>query len=131
MWENKVSGERRMANCDYEPNLSAAEFFEMLREVAGNPDVVIVDIRTPDEFDVYHLTGAVNIDFYAWNFRQMLDELERDKTYLIYCRTGRRTGTADNNALDLMLELGFTRVYNMLGGIHEFVKVPGTDDFVE
>jgi rhodanese-related sulfurtransferase len=114
---------------DYEVDLNAAEFLEILK--AAGDDVVLIDIRTADEFEVYHLSGAINIDFYAEDFADMLDELERDAACMIYCRTGRRTGTAENNARDLMLDMGFARVHNMLGGIHEFVKLPDADDFIE
>ena len=114
---------------DYESNMTAADFLEKLKEI--KEEVLLIDIRTVDEFDVYHIRGAVNIDFYADNFADMLDELDREVVCMIYCRTGRRTGTADDNALDLMREMGFCRVYNMLGGIHDFSRLPDADDFIE
>ncbi len=118
-------------NCDYEPNISAEEFLELMIKSRGTDDVVILDIRTADEYEVYHLEGAINIDFYDEKFDEYLDELDKEKTHMIYCRTGRRTGTAENHALGRMLKKGFSRVHNMLGGIHAFVKVPGADDVIE
>jgi len=112
-------------------NISAAEFLEKIIAEQGNSSVVIIDIRTLDEYEVYHLKGALNIDFYKDDFADMLDALDKAKTYMIYCRTGRRTGTDEKNARDLMKSLGFSAVYNMLGGIHEFVKVDGADDFID
>jgi rhodanese-related sulfurtransferase len=112
-------------------NITAVEFFEKVIAERDNPSVVIIDIRTLDEYEVYHLVGAINIDFYKDNFADMLDALDKSKTYMIYCRTGRRTGTDDQNARDLMKRMGFSDVYNMLGGIHEFVKVTGADDFID
>jgi rhodanese-related sulfurtransferase len=111
-------------------NISAADFFERMVAYGDSPDVVILDIRTADEYEIYHIRGAVNIDFYAEDFSEELDALDRDKVYLIYCRTGRRTGTAEDNALELMKRMEFPEVYNMPGGIHAFVKVEGTEDYL-
>jgi rhodanese-related sulfurtransferase len=111
-------------------DISAAEFLAVLMRASNRDDIVLLDIRTADEFDVYHLAGAINIDFYSESFAEELSRLDRATLYLIYCRTGRRTGTAEDNARDLMDKLGFKRVLNMLGGIHAFVKENGADDFI-
>ena len=111
-------------------NITASVFYEKMIAGINNPEVIIIDIRTKDEYDVYHLQNAINIDFYADTFADELNLLDKDKTYLIYCRTGRRTGTDKNNALALMKKLGFTDVYNMLGGIHDFVKLPHADELI-
>jgi len=120
-----------MENLSYEPNITAEDFFEKLKKLSGCSDCVVLDIRTADEFDTYHIRGAINLDFYHDDFGNMLDELERSKTYLLYCRTGRRTGTDENNALRRMLEMGFERVYNLTSGIHGFAKLPGADDWLD
>lgn len=111
-------------------NISATDFFERMIAYGDDPDVVILDIRTADEYEIYHIRGAVNIDFYREDFFEELDTLDRDKIYLLYCRTGRRTGTAEDNALELMKRMEFPEVYNMLGGIHEFVKVAGAEEYL-
>ncbi len=117
-------------NTSYNPDVTAEDFLRMLNEHLDNPEVVILDIRTQDEFDTYHIKNAILIDFYQDTFREEINALDKNKTYLIYCRTGRRTGTADNNARDLMLQLGFPKVYNLLGGIHALVKIPEADDII-
>ena len=68
------------------------------------------------KFDTEHIEGAVNLDFYSESFRDDLDTLDTEKTYLIYCRTDRRTG----ESLSIMRELGFVEVYNMDGGINSW-----------
>ena len=88
----------------------------MIQTRTGDPDFVILDVRTPEEFDTEHIESAVNIDFYSENFRDELDTLDKEKVYLIYCRTDRRTG----ESLSMMRELGFTEVYNMDGGINSW-----------
>jgi rhodanese-related sulfurtransferase len=95
------------------PSISVADAFSLIQANQGNPDFVIVDVRTSDEFNNGHLAGALNIDYYASDFKSNLDKLERAQEYLIYCRTGIR-GAA---AVGLMLELGFNRVHNLTGGI--------------
>jgi rhodanese-related sulfurtransferase len=79
----------------------------------GDPAAVLLDIRTPEEFGEGRLEGAVNIDFYAADFAGQLAELDRDATYVIYCRSGNRSTVA----LDTFRDLGFTSVYAVEGGI--------------
>jgi rhodanese-related sulfurtransferase len=79
----------------------------------GDPAAVLLDIRTPEEFGEGRLEGAVNIDFYAADFAGQLAELDRDATYVIYCRSGNRTTAA----LDTFRDLGFTSVHAVEGGI--------------
>lgn len=85
-------------------------------EVMAEPGVVVLDVRTPEEFQAGHVAGALNIDFYASDFESQLDELGKDVTYVVYCRSGNRSG----QSLDLMEQLGFTTVYDVDGGIIEW-----------
>lgn len=94
-------------------DLTVEEAAELLRNNTDNPDFVLLDVRTPEEFADERLDKAVNLDYYARNFREELSRLDRDKLYLVYCRTGRRSGLA----LRMMDELGFKEAYNMIGGI--------------
>jgi rhodanese-related sulfurtransferase len=94
-------------------NLCPADSYNLLQEHADDPDFVILDIRTQEEFDGGYIEGATLIDFYAEDFSSKLAALDRNKTYFIYCRTGHRTGLA----LNMMAELGFTNVYNLEEGI--------------
>ena len=88
------------------------EAYELIRANAGNADFVIIDVRTPDEFDEGHIEGAVNIDYYHPGFQSDVKKLDRSKTYLLYCRTGNRSGSA----FRLFEELQFQKVYHMEGG---------------
>ena len=97
-------------------DISTTDAFTMIENRASDPDFVLLDIRTPEEFDAEHIEGAANIDFYSENFRDELDTLDKEKAYLIYCRTDRRTG----ESLSIMRELGFVEVYNMDGGINSW-----------
>jgi phage shock protein E len=88
------------------------------REAAGlladRSELVVVDVRTPEEFEVGHLEGARLIDARSVGFQAELEALDRDEPYLVYCRTGNRSG----EAAALMHELGFAEVYDA-GGLAE------------
>jgi rhodanese-related sulfurtransferase len=93
-------------------DVTAEEAFDIIKSNAENPDFVVLDVRTPDEFNDGHLENAGNIDFYAGTFKDELSKLDKNRTYLIYCSTGNRSG----KSLKIMKGMGFTAVYNMLGG---------------
>jgi rhodanese-related sulfurtransferase len=76
-------------------------------------DLVVLDVRTAEEFADGHLEGAVVVDFYAPDFADQLAGLDPDVPYLLYCRSGNRSG----QAAGLMADLGFVDVANVDGGI--------------
>jgi phage shock protein E len=81
---------------------------------ANSPDdLVILDVRTPEEFAEGHLDGAVMIDFYEADFADRLGELDPEVPYLLYCRSGNRSG----QTTAIMGDLGFTDVADVDGGI--------------
>ena len=55
-------------------------------------DLVVLDVRTPDEFAAGHIDGAIMIDFYEADFATQLADLDPDVPYLLYCRSGNRSG---------------------------------------
>ena len=95
-------------------DITPQEAFTSIQNNQNNPDFVIIDVRTPEEFGAEHIENATNIDFYSEAFRNELNKLDKDKTYLIYCKVGGRSGSA----LDIMAELNFKEAYNILGGIN-------------
>ena len=80
---------------DTVPALEAADV------LGSNPDAVLLDIRTPEEFADGRIAGSVNIDFYAPDFRDRISALERSATYVVYCRSGNRS----DSAMDIFDEL--------------------------
>ena len=97
-------------------DITPQEAFTLIQNNQNNPDFVIIDVRTPAEFAGEHIENATNINFYSETFRDTLNTLDKDKTYLIYCQIGGRSGSA----LDIMAELNFKEVYNILGGINQW-----------
>ena len=87
-------------------NLSPSEAREMLGKRSGDPDFVLLDVRTPKEFDAERIEGAVLVDYLSPAFRDEMAKLDREKTFLVYCRTGNRT----NGALKVMRELSLIHI---------------------
>jgi phage shock protein E len=91
--------------------IAPAVFAEKLQE----DGVIILDVRTEGEFQEGHVEGALQHDYYETDsFKGFLEGLDKSKTYLIYCRSGGRSGTT----LDMMAQMGFDKVYNLDGGFN-------------
>lgn len=73
----------------------------------------LIDVRTPEEYEAGHLQGATNIDFFSDSFREEIEKLDKHKPVLVYCKSGGRS----SKSAAIFKELGFTKIYNMEGGI--------------
>ena len=83
-------------------------------DLENDLDALILDVRTPEEFEISRIPNSINIDFYNPEiFMHEIGKLAKDKSYYIYCRTGVRSA----NSCHLMEELGFVSTYNLIGGI--------------
>lgn len=78
-------------------------------------DAVILDIRTPQEFNQGHLENAINIDYYADDFEDKIAALDPNQTYLVHCKSGGRSA----KAMPLFSNL---KAHNMLGGYDAWKK---------
>ena len=85
---------------------------EFIAAAEADSAAVILDVRQPDEFAAGHLAKAVNLDWLNPSaFSEGMAKLDKDHTYYIYCRSGRRS----NAAASKMKREGF-RVFDMKGG---------------
>ena len=98
-------------------DVTPREVFTLIQDTQNNPDIVILDVRTPAEFAQGYIENAINVDFYSKTFPDELNKLDKEKMYLLYCRSGNRSG----RTLKLMEELQFKTVYNMTGGIRQWI----------
>lgn len=90
---------------------------EAKKQIEDNSGVVI-DVRTPAEYSNTHLKKARhNIDVSSGNFKQKIQSLDKDKSYYLYCRSGRRSGKAKQ----IMEQNGFEDVHN-IGGIQSLIN---------
>lgn len=96
-------------------DISVAQFITQINKnrAAKNNDMVILDVRTENEFAAGFIKSATHLDFYLPTFKTSLDALPKHKTYFVYCHSGGRSA----NAMALMQAMGFQTVYNLLGGI--------------
>ena len=75
-------------------------------ESAKAEGAAVIDVRTPEEYAEGHVEGATNIDVQASDFDDRIAELDRDTTYVVYCRSGNRSA----DAAERMREAGLTVV---------------------
>jgi rhodanese-related sulfurtransferase len=90
--------------------LTSEEFAKGINAVG---DIQLVDVRTPEEVAEGTIAGAINFDFRADGFEEKLDVLDKSKPVYVFCRSGGRSA----NAASIMKEMGFTRIYDLDGGI--------------
>jgi phage shock protein E len=86
---------------------------EEFSQKASEPGIVVIDVRTPSEYAAGHLQGAINIDFQSGYFQEEINKLDKGVTYAVYCRSANRSG----QAVKIMSDLGFTKLYDMDGGV--------------
>lgn len=75
-------------------------------------DMVVLDVRTPEEFAAGSIQDAMNINYNADDFNQQIEALDKSKTYLVYCRSGARS----SKAVEIMKANGFHYLYHLEGG---------------
>lgn len=93
-------------------NLGTKDFASKIAE----PGVVVLDVRTAGEFAEGHLENAINIDVESGQFDAGIAQLDKTKTYAVYCRSGRRSAVA----VEKMSSAGFTSLFNLNAGIADW-----------
>jgi rhodanese-related sulfurtransferase len=97
--------------------LTANEADDLIQDNLGNPDFMILDVRTPAEFVQGAVENAINIDFMDAQFENQVRQLDRTRIYLVYCQSGGRSAMAT----DAMLPVGFGRLHDLTGGFLAWV----------
>jgi rhodanese-related sulfurtransferase len=90
-------------------NLHGSEFKAQFEQ---DSNAVLLDVRTPAEYNGGHIPNSINLDIMSYNFRNEIEQLDKNKTYFVYCRSGNRSG----QACMMMSDLGL-KAYNLIGGI--------------
>jgi phage shock protein E len=86
------------------------------KQLLAKPTTEVLDVRTPVEFMTGHLTQARNLNVNNDEFAQQIAQLDTSKTYVVYCRSGKRS----SKAADIMYQKGFHHVVN--GGGYDDLK---------
>lgn len=93
--------------------INAGQAHELIEEKKGSPDLIILDVRTEEEYSDGHIANSTNINYKSDSFKDAIGRLDKSKTYIVYCRSGRRS----TEAVKIMEVMGFMDIYNMKGGI--------------
>ncbi|WP_157146981.1 rhodanese-like domain-containing protein [Brachyspira pilosicoli] len=80
-----------------------------IKLVNNSTNLVILDVRTREEYLAGNIPNAVNIDVLSQDFKSKIDMLDKNKEYLIYCRSGNRSSIASS----IMSTNGFINIYNL------------------
>jgi len=99
-------------------DISPDDAYELINDNNDNPDFMIIDVRRDYEFDSGHIENSMLIDYYSSEFETDIDNLDRNRIYLLYCKHGAKSWTA----LNLMKTMGFIKIYNMSGGILKWIE---------
>jgi phage shock protein E len=91
---------------------------EQAQKLIADKKVVVLDIRTPEEFAVSHIAGATNINFRAADFEKAVATLDKNRTYLLHCASGNRS----KQSLPTFNKLDFKSIYHLDGGIKAWQK---------
>ncbi len=94
--------------------LDPTEFSEKIKQL---PTATLIDVRTPEEYSKGHLQNAMNIDWNGNDFEKSTSTLDKSKPVFVYCLSGGRSSSAAEN----MRAKGFTEVYELKGGITEWL----------
>jgi rhodanese-related sulfurtransferase len=91
-------------------NLAPVEFKAAFE---NNPYAVVIDVRTPVEIASGKIPAALEIDFFAADFAEKVQKLDKSKVYFMVCRSGNRSG----QACAMMSQSGFKELVNLAGGM--------------
>jgi len=84
--------------------------------LAGNKELRVLDVRTPEEYAEGHIAGALNVDFKAANFAEELAKLDKDQAYILHCRSGGRS----TKALPILKDNHFSTIYHLNNGFNDW-----------
>lgn len=83
-------------------------------EIFTAKSAVFIDVRTAQEYDAGHIPGALLIDVNSDTFDEMIQKLDKNAVYVVYCRSGVRSARASQR----INSFGFKKVYNVSGGFN-------------
>ncbi len=102
--DNSINGRRKLITPQ-----------ELMKKMQSNNDIIVIDVRSDSDYEKGHIEGAINIPLAK--LREKAKSLDKDKVYVTHCNKG-TTGDAAQNVL---LNLGFEKVYNISGGYKNYV----------
>ena len=93
--------------------------YDIYKNKISSKDALVFDVRTTEEFNLGHIKGSINIDFYDEKlFVDFFQKINKTKPIYIYCRSGNRS----RKSSEILKKLGFAKVYDLKGGYKNWVK---------
>ena len=103
-------------SCQNDEKFDLLDYKEFKKQVE-NTNVQLFDVRTPDEYVMGHIEGAINVDFKNDEvFDSFFNDLNKSDTIYLYCRSGNRS----KKSADKLISLGFQKIYDLEGGFIEW-----------
>ena len=103
-------------SCQNNEKFDLLDYKEFKSQVENN-SVQLFDVRTPDEYKMAHIDGAINVDFKNDEFfDSFFNDLNKSDTIYLYCRSGNRS----KKSADKLISLGFQKIYDLDGGFIEW-----------
>jgi rhodanese-related sulfurtransferase len=96
--------------------ISVQTAYEMINNPSSYPNLLILDVRTQDEYNAGHINGSLLIPVSELQTRISELDYAKNSSILVYCRSGSRSATASQ----ILIDNGFQHVYNMLGGYNQW-----------
>lgn len=94
-------------------NLNSDEFEKAIDQSSNR---ILLDVRTPEEHNAYHISGSLNMNVNGDNFNKQIERLDKSQPVYVYCLSGGRS----SNAASILVQNGFKEVYNLSGGISKW-----------
>jgi len=94
-------------------NLNGNEFNQAIEQYDS---IVLIDVRTEGEYQMGHIPNAELIDLFSPDLQQIIQNLDKEKKYLIYCRSGARSA----HICSMLAHMGFSDLSNLYGGLFDW-----------
>ena len=88
------------------------DIVEAKKMMEANKDIVLIDVRTPEEIARGKINNALEMNISSPEFTDKINKLDKSKEYIVYCAVGGRSATA----VSMMQQVGFTKVHNLAPG---------------
>jgi phage shock protein E len=88
------------------------------QEAMNKETAVLIDVRTPGEYNKGHLKGARLLNIFDDNFESEINKLDKNATYFVYCASGGRS----DECVQMMKQKGFMNIYDLDGGFGRWQK---------
>jgi len=119
LWQFSCQSQSNDANNEEETDFSQSTTYQNISAkeaknmIAENQEVIIIDVRTKQELMEGYIENAKHLDISSGNFEAGIQNLDKSKTYILYCRSGSRSARGS----EFMSSSGFESVYNIESGI--------------